>query len=156
MLDILLILMFALIFLQCDRHRKLAVAVFVFEKIFSHISFLLFDNFIIKPVGALYYLPMALFDFLAIFVLSNLARTPKITIELQRICLVSIFANLLAWICWEFYIKHADIYNSFYILLYIFSIYLIIKKDHKNDRNYRIDFWARNLRLHSHKSLDNN
>lgn len=149
MLNILLSILFFLIFSQHDRNRTTVVAVFALEKIFCQLYFVISDILFVRPVGGYYYLPMALMDFLTIFILSNLSFVNNLIVDLQRICLVSICANLIAWTCWQLYIDHAIVYNAFYIFMYVFAIYLIIRKDIKNDGDRRIDLWARHLRLNT-------
>jgi len=132
-----------------DKDRRIAISIFTIEKVYSYFVISIFEDAFFQISGFIYYILMAIFDFIVIATLSNLSSTPKLVIMLQRVCLVSVFANLIAWICTYFKMVHAEIYNLFYLFLYGISIILIINKENKNDRYLKLDIWAMHLRFNN-------
>lgn len=137
-----------------DKDRRIAISIFAIEKSYSFWCISLFEDVFFGVSGFTYYILMAIFDFIVIATLGNLTFTPKIVIILQRICLASIVANLIAWTCTYLKMVHAEVYNLFYLLLYGVSIILIIKKEENNDRDHRLDLWAGHLRFINSQSVD--
>lgn len=148
-LSLLILVMCFVTLLENNYNKKVIFLIFSIEKVFCQLVFVIFDQYIFRLTGSYYYIPMAIFDFIVIATLSNLIFTPKVVIMLQRICLISIFANLIAWTCWEFYVAHAEVYDLFYLLLYGISIILMIKKENKDGRYLKLDIWAMCLRFNN-------
>ncbi|MCH9735884.1 MAG: hypothetical protein K0U78_15250 [Actinomycetia bacterium] len=141
--------------MEKEDHRKNAIAIFSFEKSFSYFSISVFESIYFEVSGFTYYVIMALLDFIVILTLINLTFINNITIILQRICLVSMIANLIAWICWMAYIPHAHLYDKFYVVLYFTSIMLMLIRDKNDDGDHRLDLWAHYFRFDYRKSVDN-
>jgi hypothetical protein len=53
--------------------------------------------------GFAYYWSAAAFDLAIIFALGRLDSVPDLAVTLQRVCLVSIAANLIGWVLWRTY-----------------------------------------------------
>lgn len=147
MIIFLIIVMSVLAFRETDKNKKIAMMVFVCEKAFSELYFIFLNELFFRPVGFQYYGVMAIFDFITIFVLSNLSIINIVSVSLQKICIASIIFNLFAFVCWHNHIKHAEIYNFLYVFIYLFSIVIMIKTNDERKNKTKQIFFLRRLRL---------
>lgn len=132
-----ILLMFVVLLRDRSIKEKLAITIFASEKLFCKLSFILIEDNFYRPTGMFYYGSMAIMDLITIMLIYKLVVPTNLSVDLQKICMISMILNGSAWICWENYIKHAEIYGYSYVILYFVALILMIKKDNMDDRDIR-------------------
>ena len=118
------ILIYSLFVIACFQPNKLRFAAAV---IFAGVTVsheLLFSSL----DGLAYYGSAALLDLLIIILISRLEPVTNTVLMLNKICLMSILANLTGWTMWFFYYP-PTIYDVFYIFIYAWALFVLIKRD---------------------------
>ena len=103
------------------------------------------DMFMSGLNGISYYASAAGFDLAIIMLTANLIKMPKLTVDLHRICGISIALNFYGWIMWMLYLSPFS-YNMAFAMLYIWTIIVLIKDEGVYNGNYRLDQWAHRFR----------
>ena len=93
------------------------------------------DIFLSSLDGFAYYGSAALGDLLIVVIISNIRPILKMTVELNKICMISIFTNLFGWSLWVFYFLPVA-YNSMFVLIYAVALFTLIKRDTLNVGNH--------------------
>lgn len=121
----------AVSFLQPNAQRFFAAIVFSVITL-SH------DFFMSQYDGFLYYGSAALFDLFIIIITSGINPVPKMVIHLHIICMISILLNLMGWALWFFYYPPL-IYNSLFIVIYLWSLVVLLRRDKDDVGGYTMD-----------------
>lgn len=146
LITVFVILMTVLAFSQGSRLR-LPCLIISFCHIVHEIIYMIEIFFNFQISGIIYYLIIALLDFITIVLISNKCALTKLAINLQRISLISLLLNLSAWTCFINNVKHANIYNFSYVVLYMLIIIIMTMKDKHKNGDLRDDLWASYFRF---------
>lgn len=96
----------------------------------------------------LYYFSAGVFDLIILAFVCIYASASRFTDSMVGICLASLFLNFYGWVIYEQYMEPTS-YNIAFHFLYIFTAYILLERDWKNDNCY-ID-WMALFRLPSRK-----
>lgn len=94
--------------------------------------------------GPQYYGIAAMADLLIMILTSQISRMPKMVINLHRLCLVSIIGNGIGWVMWYSYMP-PNLYNYFFVALYIWAIIILCERDHAGVDEFRADSWFNSI-----------
>jgi len=78
--------------------------------------------------GFEYYGSAAIFDLFIIIVVGRVRPLSGMVLGLQKICVVSIFLNLVGWLMWVLYLPPL-VYDTSYAGLYLWSLIIMMKRD---------------------------
>jgi hypothetical protein len=133
MITVLLIVIAVAVLFQPNAPRFFAAAVFVLVTL-SH-------EFVMSDVdGLAYYGSAALFDMGIIMLTSGINPIHQMVIDLQRICLASVFINLVGYFIWLAYLPPA-IYDMSFMVLYTWTLLILIERNGADVGGYRMDSW---------------
>lgn len=135
----LLIAIVVLAFFQPNAPRFFAALIFVGITL-SH------ELFLSNLDGLQYYGSAALFDLAIIILTSGINPVPKMVINLHRICIVSIIANLVGWVLWFLYVPPL-FYDASFVLIYVWTLITLIHRNRSDVGGYTLDSWATCLRF---------
>lgn len=133
MIDALTYAIVLLVLIQSSWHRVQVVFIFAMMT-FIH------NLFMAHLDGLPYYLSDAMFY---AFVISATAMLPKIselTMSIHRICLAAIVLDVFGWVIWMLYLP-PDSYNVAFMLLYAWTIIIIISGDREDAGSPAMDRW---------------
>lgn len=133
-ITILICLIIATAFFQPNAPRLYAALVFVGVTALHEVFFSNYE-------GMQYYGSAALFDLAIIIIASGINPVPKMVLSLQKICIVSIVANLAGWIMWFLYYPPI-IYDLAFVAIYAWTLIILIKRTGANVGGYTMDSWA--------------
>ena len=119
---------------QPTAPRFFAVAVFLCATLIHDMALTHLDGF-------LYYGSAALLDLFIIGVTSGIQPTPNLVIDLHRICMLSMVANLAGWLLWLAYFPPIT-YDVVFIGLYSWALWLFVKKDGCDVGGYSMASWS--------------
>lgn len=130
------------IFFQCELNR-FYIALVYFLSVFVH------DLFFSSTTGIVYYGSAAMFDLLAIIIISNIQPISKTTIAITNICFLSIVLNLIGWLIWFLYWPPLP-YNAAFIILYASAFIALIRQDlgPDGDRPMLFERWNHHFYYH--------
>lgn len=131
---ILICLIIAMAFIQPNAPRLFAAVIFVGVTALHEVFFSDYD-------GLQYYGSAALFDLAIIILTSGINPIPKMVLSLQKICIVSIVANLVGWILWFLYYPPL-LYDLAFVVIYAWTLIILIKRNGLNVGGYSMDSWA--------------
>ncbi|ACG60389.1 hypothetical protein phiPLPE_67 [Iodobacter phage PhiPLPE] len=83
-------------------------------------------------------------DLLIIILTGQIRQMPKMVINLHRLCLVSIVGNGMGWLMWYSYMP-PDLYNYFFVALYIWAIIILCERDHAGMVEPGTDSWINRI-----------
>lgn len=138
----LLIAIIVVAFLQPNAPRLFAALSFVGVTL-SH------ELFLSNLDGLQYYGSAALFDLVIIILTSGINPVPKMVIDLHRICMVSIIANLVGWVLWFLYVPPL-FYDASFVLIYAWTMITLINRNGSDVGGYTLDSWASCFRFNRH------
>lgn len=133
-ITILIFLIIAIAFFQPSAPRLYAALVFVGVTTLHEVFFSNYE-------GLQYYGSAALFDLAVIVVASGINPVPKMVLNLQKICIVSIVANLAGWVMWFLYYPPLA-YDLAFVVIYAWTLIVLIKRTGLNVGGYTVDSWA--------------
>jgi len=135
--DVLLSLLFLAIFVQPNRSRAIAAALFIGITLFHRF-------FIAESDGLLYYGGAALADIAIIILTSYFARTPVMVITLHKICFAFIVVNFAGWALWISYFP-PFLYDLACAILYILALLSLISGGGYAMGNDKYNGWYTNI-----------
>lgn len=99
------------------------------------------DAFLSHLDGLSYYGSAALFDLLAIILMSGIRPVPVMVVRLQRICVASIALNAAGWVLWASYFPPLA-YDLLFICVYLWALITLLLRDSAHDvGGYTMDRW---------------
>ena len=105
------------------------------------------DGFLSDLDGLAYYGSAALFDLLAIILMSGIHPVPRLVVRLQLICLLSVCLNAIGWALWVTYLPPL-IYDWAFLALYTWAVITLIQRDGAHDvGGYTMDRWRSCIRF---------
>jgi len=135
-------------FLQPNAPRFFAAVAFVGVTLTHELFFPTLD-------GLNYYGSAALMDLSIIAITSGISPVPKMVLTLQKICLVSILANLAGWILWTLYYPPAA-YDAALLALYVWALVSLINRSGLDVGGYTVASWGTCFRFNRFAGLYNN
>ena len=121
MIDILLLVILFLAFLQPTKHRMLAATTYgglcAIHNVFS-----------ITLEGGAYYISAGFFDLVILAVLCSYGAINKLTDDLISICIASLVINAYGWLIWFNYLPPVS-YNIASMALYLIAILVLTQKE---------------------------
>ena len=124
-------------------------------RLFAALSFvgitLSHELFLSNLDGLQYYGSAALFDLVIIILTSGINPVPKMVIDLHRICMVSIIANLVGWVLWFFYVPPL-FYDASFAVIYTWTLITLINRNGSDVGGYTLDSWASCFRFNRYSS----
>jgi len=145
-ITILMVLIIATAFIQPNAPRLYAAVIFVGATALHELFF--------SDYGGLqYYGSAALFDLAIIILTSGINPVPKMVLSLQKICIVSIIANLAGWVIWFLYYPPI-IYDLAFVAIYAWTLITLIKRTGINVGGYTLDSWATCFRFNRYSWLN--
>ena len=142
MIEFLFVVMCVLCLVQPTSQSLFAASVFISITIS-------YDIFLSDLDGFAYYGSCAAFDLLIVILISGINPAPKIILRLQSICIFSAMLNLWGWIIWYFYLPPDD-YDMAFILLYMYTVIVLVLPDKGDNGGITIRGWAACLRFADH------
>ena len=101
-------------------------------------------EFFFADTDVYYYGIAAMADLLIMILTSQINPMPKMVVNLHRLCLVSIIANGIGWLMWYSYMP-PDLYNYFFVALYIWAIIILCERDYAGVDEFRADSWFNSI-----------
>ncbi len=145
-----LVFIISLLSLLQDKKRRMTAHIFVLMTLIHTVLWSKQpDN------GYLYFLSSAINDLMIILVIANLKYITKLTENLMKISFCFIIVNSLGWIMWMAYLD-LFIYQYAAMLLYMWTIVVLLNWDGIEDGNYKMDRWTDCLRVHNYTGLHSN
>lgn len=106
-----------------QKDKKRTISAFIFSCVT-----LLHEIFMKDLDGFLYYGSAALFDLAIIIIFSKMESLSYMVIRLQKVCIVSMFVNIIGWMMWYMYYP-PDIYNISFMFLYLWTIAILLEQE---------------------------
>lgn len=116
-------------------------------RLYAALAYLLVNTsceFFFADTDVYYYGIAAMADLLIIILTGQIKHMPKMVINLHRLCLASIVGNGIGWIMWYSYMP-PDLYNYFFVALYIWAIFILCERDHAGVDEFRADSWVNSI-----------
>ena len=98
--------------------------------------------------GVLYYLSAGVFDLIVLLFICLRARPARFADIMVSVCAGSLVLNFYGWVIYEQYMEPIS-YNTASHVLYVFAIYVLLRRDWENDICY-LD-WLDIIRLPNRK-----
>ncbi len=121
-------------------------------RLFAALSFvgvtLSHELFLSNLDGLQYYGSAALFDLVIIILTSGINPVPKMVIDLHRICMVSIIANLVGWVLWFLYVPPL-FYDASFAAICAWTLIPLINRIGSDVGGFTLDSWAFCVQLNS-------
>jgi len=133
MITVLLSLIAVTVLFQPNAPRFFAAVVFVVITL-SH------EFFMSDFEGLAYYGSAALFDMGIIMLTSGINPVHQMVIDLQRICLASVFVNFMGYFIWLFYLP-STVYDMSFMVLYTWTLIILTERNGADVGGYRLDSW---------------
>jgi hypothetical protein len=106
-----------------------------------YLTVVMVHELVFKDIGGPYYYGIAaMADLLIMILTGQITPMPKMVINLHRLCLVSIVANGIGWLMWFSYMP-PDLYDYFFMALYIWAIFILCERNHAGLDEFRPDNW---------------
>lgn len=137
LLSLLLGALVAAALLQPTAPRFFA-AVFFIGVTFTH------ELFLSGLDGFAYYGSAAALDLAIIFVIARLDPVPSMVVTLQRVCWVSILANLAGWLMWRAYLP-PEPYNLALVAINAWALTAFITGTKDDVGGFGMDLWSSRL-----------
>lgn len=116
-------------------------------RLYAALSYLIVNTsceFLFADTDVYYYGIAAMSDLLIMILTSQISPMPKMAINLHRLCLVSIIGNGVGWLMWYSYMP-PDLYNYFFVALYIWAIIILCERDYAGVDEFRADSWINRI-----------
>ena len=116
-------------------------------RLYAALAYILVNTsceFFFADTDVYYYGIAAMADLLIMILTSQIRPMPKMVINLHRLCLASIVGNGIGWIMWYSYMP-PDIYNYFFMALYIWAIFILCERNHAGVDEFRADSWFNSI-----------
>jgi len=132
MITVLLWLIAIAVLFQPNAPRFFAAFVFV--------AVTLTHEFFMSNTGGVYYGTAALFDMGIIMLTSGINPVSQTVIDLQRVCLASIFVNFIGYCIYLAWLP-PTVYNVSFMVLYTWTFIILIERNGTDVGGYRLDSW---------------
>jgi hypothetical protein len=114
------------------------------QRLFAAVIFvgitLLHEVFLSHTTGLMYYGSAAMFALAVIILTSGIRPVPKLVMRIHMICVTAIGLNFIGFILWFNYIDPA-LYNFSFVLLYLWALVTLIRKDKTDVGSFSLDSW---------------
>ncbi len=133
-------LLAALTFVQPNAGRMYAGFVFITMT-------LVHDIFLSDLYGTLYYFSAGACDLLIMILIAGIRPIPKMVLKLHMLCIISCLSNLFGWAIW-FSFYPPFLYNVLFVFIYLYALYVFIKRDSSDVGDFTLDSWISCFRFY--------